>query len=362
MSSFKRPDVSRLALALIAPWIIATAARAATGDLADVQRLLKAGQAAEALRRIEQQSSANTDVQWRFVKAVALTDLARPAEAIKIYTRLIEERPELPEPRNNLAVLYAQQGQFDKARVTFESALRTSQVYAAAYDNLGDVHARLATASYARALQVNDAASAGPPQLAQVRELGGAAPPPVLVAQAPAPKAAPAAASAATAPAPKPTPAAPAASAAAAPAAAPAPKPAASAPVVVAAPPAPPAAAPAPAVRNDAQSAAQLREAVVRWSTAWSQKNLDGYFAAYQPAFNGGKSRSVWMAERKARISGKAQIAVTVSGLVMEIDGDKARVQFHQNYRSDRLNVDSSKTLHFVRTGGKWLIDKETAG
>jgi tetratricopeptide (TPR) repeat protein len=216
MSLLKRPTVSRLALAVLAPWCIANAALAApSGDFAEVQRLLKAGQPAEALRRIEQQSAANaTDVQWRFVKAVALSDLARPAEAIKIYTRIIEERPELPEPRNNLAVLYAQQGQFDKARVTFESALRTNQVYAAAYDNLGDVHARLATASYARALQVGDAASAALPALALVRELGVAPAAPVLVAQASPPKPAPAATQSS----------APAAPPASAPAVAPAPR------------------------------------------------------------------------------------------------------------------------------------------
>jgi murein L,D-transpeptidase YafK len=135
-----------------------------------------------------------------------------------------------------------------------------------------------------------------------------------------------------------------------------APRPAASA----AAPAAAPTAAPAP--RGDAQSAAQLREAVMRWSAAWSHKDLDAYFAAYQPNYNGGKSRPAWMQERRTRITGKSQIAVTVSGLVMEIDGERARVQFRQNYRSDKLNVDSNKSLHFVRIGGKWLIDKETAG
>ena len=171
-----------LALALIGSAVAAPATPDA--DLAEAQRLLQAGQPADALRRIDDALKTRpVDTEWRFLRGVALSDLQRPNEAIKVYGRLIEERPELPEPRNNLAVLYAQQGQFDKARVTFEGAIRTSPVYAAAFDNLGDVQARLASASYAQALQVTDAASAPPPSLTLVRDLAQHVPK-VLVAQA----------------------------------------------------------------------------------------------------------------------------------------------------------------------------------
>jgi Flp pilus assembly protein TadD len=58
---------------------------------------------------------------------------------------LIEDYPELPEPYNNLAVLYAQQKQFDKARTALEMAIRIHPGYATAYENLGDLHSRLAS-------------------------------------------------------------------------------------------------------------------------------------------------------------------------------------------------------------------------
>ena len=44
------------------------------------------------------------------------------AEAIQVFTGLTEDYPELPEPYNNLAVLYAQQGDYEKARDALEAA------------------------------------------------------------------------------------------------------------------------------------------------------------------------------------------------------------------------------------------------
>ncbi|MEP7299427.1 MAG: tetratricopeptide repeat protein [Burkholderiales bacterium] len=365
------------ASALLAGCAFAATAATPAADLTETQRLLQAGKAGDALRRIDDALRTNpSDAEWRFLRGVALTDLQRPNEAIKVYGRLIEERPELPAPRNNLAVLYAQQGQFDKARVTFEDAIRTNPVYAAAYDNLGDVQARLAGASYAQALQMPDAASAPAPSLTLVRDLapsGGK----VLVAQAtpapakPAPTPPPASVPMVTPPAAasvaKPAPVPPAASAAASSAAKPAvavasaapAKPAASA-TIAAAPSAP--RAPASAGMTQSQAAAQLRDAVVSWANAWSRKDLDAYFAAYVPGYGGGKSPASWKQDRRARILGKSQIEVTVSSMVVEVDGDLAKVRFRQSYRSDKLSVESNKTLVFSHASGKWLITRESAG
>jgi len=37
-------------------------------------------------------------------------------------------------------------------------------------------------------------------------------------------------------------------------------------------------------------------------------------------------------------------------------------VSFRQTYRSDNLNIKSSKTLVMVRSEGRWLIQQERAG
>ncbi len=87
----------------------------------------------------------------RFEKGVILTDSKRSAEAIDVFRRLAEDYPELAEPYNNLATLYAATGDYDGARTELEHALRANPNYGVAHENLGDVYAMLASRSYARA-------------------------------------------------------------------------------------------------------------------------------------------------------------------------------------------------------------------
>src|SRR3972149_4567020 len=85
--------------------------------------------------------------------------------------------PALPEPYNNLAVIYAAQGQYEKARAALEQSIRTHPSYATAYENLGDVYAKLASQAYDKALQLDSANTGAQNQLALVRELVGGRPP-----------------------------------------------------------------------------------------------------------------------------------------------------------------------------------------
>ena len=141
-------------------------------ELADVQRLYYAGQAAAAMQRADEFLVANPkDAQMRFVKGVMLADAKRDDEAVSLFKKISEDYPDLAEPYNNLAVLYAGAGDYAKARVTLEQALRTNPSYVTAHENLGDVHAALAAQSYARALKLDPANTTVPPKLAIVREL-----------------------------------------------------------------------------------------------------------------------------------------------------------------------------------------------
>ena len=74
-----------------------------------------------------------------------------------MFTRLTEDFPELPEPYNNLAALYAQRKEYDKARTALEMAVRANPDYALAHENLGDVYAKLAARAYERAHQIDAA-------------------------------------------------------------------------------------------------------------------------------------------------------------------------------------------------------------
>lgn len=334
-TSFRLPAPLRL-LALsvaVSAALNAPLAMAQAEDYAEVNRLLRAGQMSEALSKADAFLAGKPrDPQMRFLKGVIQTESGKTSEAITTFTKLTEDYPELPEPYNNLAVLYAGQSQFDKARAALEMAIRTNPSYATAHENLGDVYAKLASQAYSKALQLDASNTGVQPKLSLIRNLFAADAKgvrPTTVAAAPAP--------------------APAAPAAPAPAAKPA-------------TPQPPAAQPAPAAAADAQ--ADVEAAVQAWAKAWSSKNMQGYLGAYAPNFTptGGQSRKDWEADRRARIVPRSRIEVGVSDLNITVNGDRATARFRQAYNSDNLNVSSRKTLDLVRSGNRWLILRESTG
>lgn len=125
-------------------------------DYTDVTQLARTGKVTEALAKADLYLATKPrDPQMRFIKGVLQSEAGRPADAIVTLTALTQEYPELPEPYNNLAVLYASQNQYDKARAALEMAVRLNPSYATAHENLGDVYAKLASQSYAKSLQLD---------------------------------------------------------------------------------------------------------------------------------------------------------------------------------------------------------------
>lgn len=332
--SFSAPTAMRstLMIGLAAAWLsLSVPAHAQADETAEVGRLLRAGQYSEALTKADQYlASKPRDAQMRFLKGVIQTESGKASDAIATFTKLTEDFPELPEPYNNLAVLYAAQSQFDKARAALEMAIRTNPSYATAHENLGDVYARLASQAYSRALQLDSGNSGVPPKLNLIRSLFASNSRPTVVAAAPSPS----------------------------PAAAPAPAPAASAPAAAAPKPA----AEPPAADADAQR--DVRAAVEAWAKAWSAKDMRNYIGAYAPNFvpAGGQSRANWESERQARIVPRSRINVQVEDLQITVNGDRASAKFRQNYASDNLNSTNRKTLEMVKSGNRWLIVRELAG
>ncbi|WP_086961305.1 tetratricopeptide repeat protein [Caballeronia turbans] len=105
-----------------------------------------------ALTQLDARIAANPrDVQAKFKRATVLARLNRDDEAITAFTELTQAYPELPEPYNNLAALYAKKGRYEDARAALETAVKANPGYALAYDNLGDLYLRLASESYKRA-------------------------------------------------------------------------------------------------------------------------------------------------------------------------------------------------------------------
>jgi Flp pilus assembly protein TadD len=165
------PIVAALAAA------VALAAGAQVDALRDARLSLRAGDASGALAAVDKQLAAKPqDADARFLRGVILTELARPNEAFDVFQKLTQDYPELPEPYNNLAVLYAARGEYERARANLEMAIRTRPDYATAYENLGDVYARLASQAYEKAAQLDPKGRSAGAKLALARELVNYAP------------------------------------------------------------------------------------------------------------------------------------------------------------------------------------------
>lgn len=328
-------------------------------EFVDVSQLLRAGQHGAALVKADAFLNKNPrDAQMRFLKGVILTEQNKSAEAIAIFSKLTEDYPTLPEPYNNLAVLYASSGQYEKARTALDMAIRTNPTYATAYENLGDVHAKLASQAYDKALQLDNSNVGAKSKLTMVRTLvgntnGGTNPKVAVVAAAPA----------------KPE------------------------PKVEAKPPVKevakvetkvepkPEAKPDPKAeqkqaqkreddaKREAKAAAeaereQVLSAVHAWAKAWSARDVKAYLNAYAGDFTlpAGQSRKAWAEERRARIEDKGRISVKVETPQVSVNGNTATVKFRQIYDSDRTKANSRKTLVLVKQSGKWQIMQERAG
>jgi len=332
-----------LAVALL----IAAPLHAQTDELQDVNQMLKLGQFDQALTRVNNYLSTRPkDARGRFLKGLILAEQNKPNDAIKVFTDLTQDFPDLPGPYNNLAVLYASQGQYDKARGALEQAIRTHPSYATAHENLGDIYAKMASQAYDKALQLDKSNSTAQSKLNMIRDLFPADP---RTAKAAASKVEPAKVAAAPVPAPAydPTKVAPTTS---------------------------PTAKPAPAAREPesaAKPAAKVRAPeevmafVNAWAKSWSENDIPGYLSAYAPDFRTpkGEARAAWEAERKARIAKPRKIQVTLdSPKVVFEENNRATVTFVQHYRSDNLQATNAKVLVMTKAGDKWLIQQERSG
>ena len=361
ISGFQRLFVA-IALQCVAS--VAFAQTTQNAELQDINRILKAGQTQQALDRVNTYLTGKPkDPVARFIRGLAQAELGKTNDAIMTFQSLTEDFPELPEPYNNLAVLYSSKGQFEKARVALELAIQTHPSYSTAHENLGDIYAKLASQAYDKALQLDKSNPNVATKLNLVRDLFSTNPkantaPRVTASAAALTTTAPPAVinntAASTAAAVRPAPAAtqPVASAA----------PAKTAPVAAVAP-APAKAEPAKPIAADAT--AEVLAAVNTWASNWASKNATGYLALYSKDFkpDDGSSRATWAAARRERITAPRRISVEVLGASVEmVSATEAKVTFRQAYSSDSLKTRSRKTLTLVKEGSGWLITRERVG
>lgn len=308
------------ALSVMAACLVFAAAPAMANEVQDINVQFRNGDLSGALARANSYLVKNPkDAQVRFLKGLILADQGKTNDAIALFTDLTQDYPELPEPYNNLAVLYASQSKYEAAKNALEMAIRTHPSYATAHENLGDIYAKMASIAYDKALALDNKNTAAQTKLALIKDMiGGAAPrksaatkTPVVAIAKPVPK-----------PTAKPTP---------------------------------------QAVATDSNSTA-VESAILAWAQAWSRRDVDAYLASYSADFkSSGLTRPQWEAQRRARISAPKSIEVKVSDLDIAQQGDTASAIFRQTYTSDRLSSTVTKTLKLTLQNDQWRIVSESA-
>jgi hypothetical protein len=312
--------LSRFLAAVVACVIVASTPVLAN-EVQEINQQFRKGDLTGALDRTNRYLAKNPkDAQARFLKGLILADQGKTNDAITVFTGLTEDYPELPEPYNNLAVLYASQSKYEAAKNALEMAIRTHPSYATAHENLGDIYAKMASIAYDKALALDSKNATAQTKLALIKDMMGDSQPRKPVAAKPAVAVAVAAKSAAKAVAADSVPTKPAA------------------------------------------ANSGIEAAIVRWALAWSARDVDAYLAAYADDFAaGGMTRTSWEAQRRARITAPKSIEVKIDDLKIEQQDGSASATFRQTYRSDRLSSTVTKTLKLALQNGAWRIVGETS-
>ena len=356
----KRLDFRRVN-ASIAACLIASLGLMSPVALADeneeVAKLYQQGNLAKALEQADAYLAIKPkDPQMRFNKGLILTEQKKTADAIKVFSSLSEDYPDLPEPYNNLAVLYASQGQYEKAKGALEAAIRTHPSYSTAHENLGDIYAKMASQAYGKALQLDNRNAAAQTKLAMIKDLFATRSGRIQTAATPATSALTGESRAESSEKISGKTAEKAAIKAEQ-----TEKPGSEKTAIGTAN----AEKPSPEKQTVSGDSSEIIKVVNAWAKAWSDKDVAAYLAFYATDFRapGGASRASWEKARRERISKPKSIHVAVvNPRINVIDDTHARVTFKQSYHSDAIKSNTPKTLELIKTGDTWLINQENVG
>ena len=295
--------------------------------LSDARGHIDAGNYSAALSALDDHLRANPqDAEARFTRGLVLVKLVRTDEAIQVFADLTRDYPQLPEPYNNLAVLYAQRGDYEKSRDALEAALATHPSYATAHENLGDVYTALATAAYNRALVLDDSNETVRVKLSLLNQLDSKGGGNTQVAAA------------------QPSNPPPATT-----------QPPVSQPVTT------PVTQPATSGNDDVVEG--VRSALFAWAEAWSDQNVDGYLDSYDVSFlpDNGQSRTAWNNQRRDRVAAPGFIRIElIEPTIRVLDDNRATVTMGQVYESDTYSDRVTKLMEFRKRGNTWRIVRET--
>jgi tetratricopeptide (TPR) repeat protein len=284
----------------------------AKNNIEEIKLLLKSGKyyRAETIIKNDIENNLN-DPELLFYKGIIETNLGKNNEAIDTFRELTERFPELPEPFNNLAVLYAEKGQYRLAKEILEQAIKTNPSYLTAHINLGDIFTKMASESYNKALEIDKSNNVAITKLSMITQLFNYQPntknTSIKVASS------------------KPE---------------------------------------TKAVKlSNKDKEKYILVAIEDWKSAWEVKDMDSYLSSYSSDFMypNNMSKAEWEKYRTNRIVSKKTIAISISNIKIRFKKEKVIATFSQNYKAGKLNQTSNKTLVFEGKRDRWLILKETS-
>ena len=309
-------------------------------ELKQAQSLIAQGDLKQALSVTDEfLAKDNKNIEARFIRGLILTKMNDLDKAEQIFLELTKEHPELPEPYNNLAVIYAAKGQYEKAEEALQEAINTHPSYATAHENLGDIYAKMASQAYNQALELDQGNQTAREKLSLIGELFSlpSVTSKIEVAQK----------ETTTEPV-QPEPVQPVQEN-----------------VVATAPPPEPASLPVPEAQQEEQDA-QIRETIIntvnKWADAWSRQDVDAYLSYYAEEFtpSGNLSRETWAEQRRIRVRNPKSIKVSIIKPTVVMHGNEhAQANFLQHYQSDTIDDRINKTLLMRKLNDQWLIIQE---
>ncbi len=319
----------------------------------DIQLLINQGEYKEALKLTENQLSANkSDIKLQFMKGLVLTRLDRYGEAEKVFIQLTVDNPELPEPFNNLAVVYAAQGKYTEAEEALKNAINTHPSYATAHENLGDIYAKMASRAYNQALELDTSNKVAREKLSLVNDLISAPPEPdkTVVASVKPQKVEPV------------TAVKPAVRAVPEPEIITIPAKSEPTPELIENKSVVPPVKKVDVEEDIAQNRKAVERTIKNWANAWSAQDVDGYLANYGQEFIPPKrmSRSQWEQDRRRRLRRPSFIKITLTDIKINLHGkDYAEIKFTQAYQSDTYGDKVKKEILMRKVSNSWLITQE---
>ncbi len=330
-------------------------------ELRNIEALIGAGKIRLALNYIDRYVDRKPgDPRGLFLQARAEEKAGHPGKAAKIYERLTREYPRLPEPFINLAAIYVNGEQFEKARQLLVAALNTHSIYAKVYESLNNLHATMASRAYKNALLLDDEAVKPSPST-----VGALVTWPIVVrsevavtlgdGSSPGRSSTGKRASVDNA---KVKPAPPITE----------PVKVASRPLSAAnngrrinqdTPDTKRVALRSRSARNDREA---LETTIKNWAEAWSRQEVGRYLSFYSSRFrpNAGMSQKQWKQQRRLRITAKKQIHIGLSEFNTSVNGRTATAVFLQAYQSNTFSDVVRKKLILERGAEGWKIIRES--